>query len=420
MNRNLRHFAFRLLSFGIAATGLAGCGAMHDELPDCPEGLYVRFVYDYNTVQTNGISANLFNDHVGHIQLYVFGEDGQLVASRTVSNSATASPLADYNFNIHFTPEEVPAGHSYRLQAIALNKDWEEALATEGAKYRITSSPAEHENNLVVSLDHAETHTITNDAGEPLYDVDASQPLDIFWHTLTVMPHAPVDSPVVPPLDRTPANFNPYPADDHRVVVESEKATYATVSLIRDTKHLTIGLHQTDPRYKTEISADKFDVTIEDANCSVDHANTVSNEHKLLYTPYASWTVRLNGDGTTDIENSNVPITRASSEDVQERQAHYNIMFNRLMLNDNNDAAENAMLKIREKETGKLIMNLNLPHYLSMGRDAYAMQNYSHQEYLDREHNYHLDLFLSGDRFIALEIHVLSWSKRIQNVDFSK
>ena len=95
-------------------------------------------------------------------------------------------------------------------------------------------------------------------------------------------------------------------------------------------------------------------------------------------------------------------------------------MFNRLMLNDNNDAAENAMLKIREKETGKLIMNLNLPHYLSMGRDAYAMQNYSHQEYLDREHDYHLDLFLSGDRFIALEIHVLSWSKRIQNVDFSK
>lgn len=96
------------------------------------------------------------------------------------------------------------------------------------------------------------------------------------------------------------------------------------------------------------------------------------------------------------------------------------MMFNRLMLNDENSDASNARLLIRDRLTGKTVVDLNLPHYLSMGRDAYAIQNYSHQEYLDREHDYHLDFFLQGDKWVAMEIHVLSWSKRIQNVDFGR
>lgn len=420
---SIRHFAVRFISLAAVSLAMTACNAMHDDRPDCPEGLYVRFVYDYNTVQTNGISADLFNDHVGHVQLYVFDGEGRLVASRSVSNDDMSSPLAEHGFNIHFTPDEVPAGQSYRLQAIALNKDWDAALATDGAKYRVSASPGDHENNLIVSLDHALEPGGQNEQGTPLYPVSASQPLDIFWHTLTVVAHDPVDNAAVPPVDRTPRRFAAYPAAEHRVVVEHEKATYATVSLIRDTKHLTIGLHQTDEQYKKEISADHFDVTIEDANCCVDHANNVNNHHLLSYSPYASWTVRLNDDGTTEIENPRMPASRAEDDadtGVAERQAHYNMMFNRLMLNDENSDASNARLLIRDRLTGKTVVDLNLPHYLSMGRDAYAIQNYSHQEYLDREHDYHLDFFLQGDKWVAMEIHVLSWSKRIQNVDFGR
>ena len=91
-------------------------------------------------------------------------------------------------------------------------------------------------------------------------------------------------------------------------------------------------------------------------------------------------------------------------------------MFNRLMLDDQ-DIDNNASLQIHNKKTGDLVANVNLPYILSVGRQAYEIQNYGHQEYLDREHDYHLDFFLKGGKWIAVEIHVLSWSKRIQNVE---
>jgi len=401
---------------------------MEEDISDCPEGLYVRFVYDFNTVQANGKTADLFNDHVGHIQLYVFDEQGEFVTSRSVSNTSAASPLADNGFTMHFGTDEVPAGHSYRLQAIAMDKDWDTALATEGAKYRITSRPQDHENSLVISLDHA---AAGNDAEttSPL-PVPDDAPLDILWHTLKVTAHNPADGRVALPADRTVAPYYAYPSPDQRVRVEAGKATYATVSLIRDTKHLTIGLHQTDPDKRKDITADRFDVSIIDSNCTVDHSNAVNHDHTLQYSPYASWTVRLDNDGTTSVETVHKGdlgsyvtgrTTRAdgdaSEETVRERQAHYNIMFNRLMLNDDSDS-DNATLLIKEKATGKTVVNINLPHYLSMGRDAYALANYGHQEYLDREYDYHLDFFLAGGKWVAVEIHILSWSKRIQNLDF--
>ena len=422
MIQSLINFGRRVTICAVSLTVLTGCSFIEEDTSDCPEGLYVRFVYDFNTVQANGRHADLFNDHVGHVQLYVYDEDGKLVASRSVSNSENFSPLTDHTFTMHFGADEVPPGHSYRLQAIAMNKDWDEALATDGAKYRITSSPADHENNLIVSLDHA-----TPSGDEDAYHaVSDDAPLDIFWHTLKVTAHEPIDGREMLPSDRTVSPYYVHPSSGDRAKVEAGKATYATVSLIRDTKHLTIGLHQVDADKRKDLTADKFEVSIVDANCCVDHANTVNTHHNLLYTPYASWTVRLDNDGTTSVETVHKGDlgaygtgngTRADEEDtVVERQAHYNMMFNRLMLNDDTETSA-ATLQIKNKETGTVVADINLPHYLSMGRDAYALSNYSHQEYLDREYDYHLDFFLQGNHWIAIEIHVLSWSKRVQNVE---
>ena len=426
MIRSFKHFCTNAVLLSAALVGMTGCSMMDENTDDCPQGLFVRFVYDFNTVIANGRSADLFSDHVGHVQLYVFDEEGKLVTSRKVSNSGAYSPLSEYGYTMHFSPLEVPPGHTYRLQAIALDKDWDEALKSEGAKYRIISSPTEHENNLVVALDHTDPIRADEESEDMLMPVPDSAPLDIFWHTMKVTAHEPVDGRPNYPIDRTVRPYYSYPADDQRVRVEAEKATYATVSLIRDTKHLTIGMHQTDAESRKELTADLFDVTITDANCCVDHANNVNIHHTLQYTPYASWTVRLDEDGTTSVETvhkgdlgnyGSSQASRAEGDDTTvERQAHYNVMFNRLMLNDDTDTPA-AMLRITEKATGKNVVNINLPHYLSMGRDAYALSNFGHQEYLDREYDYHLDFFLSGSKWIAVEIHVLSWSKRVQNVE---
>lgn len=66
-------------------------------------------------------------------------------------------------------------------------------------------------------------------------------------------------------------------------------------------------------------------------------------------------------------------------------------------------------------------MNIDLCYYLSLARNAYEIQNYSPQEYLDREYDYRLDFGIEGSgpeetwKYVTISINVLSWAIRIQN-----
>ena len=410
---NIAASAILLLS-GISA---ASCSMMTEDRDDCPTGLFVRFVYDYNTQR-----ADMFKDHVGHLQVYVFDENGRLAAQRSVSNTASDAPLSRYGYTMHFTPEELPAGHNYRLQAVAMQRDWNTALAAEGAKYRHTTSPTAHSESMMISLDH---HTEPIE-GTSQFAVSSIAPLDTLWHTLRVMPQAPIDDLSIPDIDATHKPYSIYPQSEQTVRIEDGKATYATVSLIRDTKHLNLTLRHVD-HPETAFASD-YEVKIVDNNAHIAHDNNVLTHDSVRYTPYASWTSRLLEDNTVEIEEAHsgnpgqyhAPAARDDGGDgpaVVQRTAHYNLMFNRLLHNaeDNDD---NALLEIHNKNTGALVARVNLPYILSQGRMAYEIQNYGHQEYLDREYDYHLDFFLKGEQWIAVEIHVLSWSRRIQNVDF--
>ena len=98
---------------------------VEEERADCPTGLFIRFIYDYNTMR-----ADMFKDHVGHVQVYIFDEKGRLAAARSVSNTDIDAPLSRYGYMMHFTPEELPTGRSYRIQAVAMQRDWTDALTT--------------------------------------------------------------------------------------------------------------------------------------------------------------------------------------------------------------------------------------------------------------------------------------------------
>lgn len=392
----------------------ASCSMMHEDLDECPTGLYVRFIYDYNTER-----SDMFNDRVGHVQLYIFDEDGRLAAQRRVSNTAFDSPLSRYGYTMHFTEQELPTGHSYRLQAVGMQKDWDEALAAKGAKYRYSTSPTEHSESMVISLDHHSEQI----AGTSQFPVSDDAPLDTLWHTLKVIPHDPTDGLIVPDMDKTAKPYSIYPQEDQLVRVEKDRATYATVSLIRDTKHLSLTLHHVDT--PETVCADDYEIIIIDNNAYLAHDNSVLTRDSVRYTPYASWTTRTFDDGRVEIETvhkgnlgqNRTPSTRDGEEEegakVVERIAYYNLMFNRIMYNGAANP-DNALLVIHNKNTGKLIGPFNLPYYLAYGRGAYEYENYSHQEYLDREHDYHLNLFLKGGEWYAIEVKVLSWSKRIQ------
>lgn len=395
MNRFLHKLTCATI-LGLTLTATS-CSMMTEDEKDCPEGLFVRYVYDYNTMR-----ADMFKDHVGHITLYVYDEDGSKVAERSVSNVNQDNPLANYGYTMHFAPEELKPGR-YRLQAVCLQRDWAQALTSDRAKYQRTEGHSEAED-FNITLEHSEQpHPETG-----RHSVDHHMlPLDTLWHTLKVMTYEPINGMGVPEMHRTSAPYSIYPLEEQYVTVEKERATYATVSLIRDTKQLNITLRQIDN--PADMQHARYEVTIEDDNALLAHDNSVVALHPLEYTPFAAWTTRFTDNGI-EYENGN--------EDgaALERTAHFNVMFNRLV--NHSDQSRCAILKIKNKETGVEVATINLPYILSQGRDAYSYYNYSPQEYLDREHDYHLDFLLKGDTWMycSVRIDVLSWSKRIQNV----
>ncbi len=380
------------------AVAFGACTMMEEDRSDCPTGLYVRFVYDYNTQR-----ADMFKDHVGYVTVYVYDESGNKVAEKSVANTLATMPLAQYGYTMHFTEAELPAGHRYRLQAVAMQKDWDEALATPGAKYR-RNNPT-NATSLTISLDHEPATT----PGAATSGVSNAAPLDTLWHTLKVMSLEPTYGYSAPAMPKTTKPYSVYPVEDQMVTLRPGYATYATISLIRDTKHLNVTLRQLDN--PADINADDYEVTIVDDNAVLGADNSLLPGDSLLYTPYAQWTTCYDEDGT-HLEGDIHPATRST---VLNRTAHYNLMFNRLMYDD--DSAKCAKLRIRNKQTGETVALINLPSILAECRIS-PEWNYSAQEYLDREYDYELDFFLKGSewQYVDIHIHILSWTKRKQNV----
>lgn len=392
---------FSKISLGCMIFSLAisasSCTMLEDDVDYCPKGLYVRFVYDYNIQR-----ADMFKDHVGYVALSLFNEDGQKVAERAVSNLGSDNPLATYGYTMHFDQAELPAGR-YRLQAVAMQRDWDDALASDGAKYRRNNAGVADE--LLITLDHSSDVI----PGTQRHAVDDSAPLDTLWHTLKVMPREPQDGLDVPEMPHTAKPYSVYPLEDQYVTVTDNMATYATVSLIRDTKHLNVTLRQIDN--PNVMSHTDYEVRIYDNNGVLAHDNATVASDSLQYTPYAMWTSDLSDEAPSVNGMSAAPA-------IINRTAHYDLMFNRLIYSAKEN--EGAHLEIINRKNGHRIAFLNLPAILADGRIAYDICNYSPQEYLDREYNYRLDFILRGDEWVYcdLVIDVLSWAKRYQNEVF--
>lgn len=389
-------FKFFSIALATSALGLGAgsCSMMTNDLDDCPAGLYVRFVYDYNTQR-----ADMFKDHVGHVKLYVYDESGRKVAEKEVSNNGSDRPLKRYGYMMHFEDGELAPGR-YRLQAVGMQRDWETALGDKGARYR-RNDPASH-TDLQVTLDHdANRHQLTN-----RHHVSNEAPLDTLWHTLRVMSHAPMDGDVIPDMEETVKPFSVYPLEDQYVTIQKERATYATISLVRDTKHLNVSIRQVDN--SASISHEDFEVRVLDSNGVLAHDNELAECDELLYAPYSARTSHFDENGPA---NKSSRATAAIYD-----AAHYDMMFNRLVY-DSKNPDDNARLQILNRNTGELVADINLTATLAQGRQAWTQYQYGNQEYLDREYDYRLDFILKGDQWLYCDvvINVLDWSKRIQN-----
>ena len=334
---------------------LSSCNdLMHDDLPPCDMGVDLQFKYDYNVQR-----ADMFNDHVGGVCVFVFDEQGNLVARQDAANEGKSQPLKDPNYAMRI---DLQPG-KYRFATFAFQKKYEEALSQAGAKFHIEAPAAgESIEKLRARLDR--------NAGKV---ENQALPLDTLWQGLS----------------------------NETVEVKDLQITHHTISLIRDTKQLTISLHQLDE--PADIHADDFSYQITDANGYINYDNSLLPDEELTYTPYKTWTTEFTTPEGT----------------VQERTAHAALMFSRLVLHPATENDKNAILSIWNKKTGEEVVRINLADFLAQGRGAFEAMNYSAQEFLDREYDYKLDFFLKGDKwqYVKLGISILDWSKRIQRAD---
>ena len=342
--------------FIMAGSLLASCNdLMHDDLPPCDMGVDLQFKYDYNVQR-----ADMFNDHVGGLSVFVYDEQGNFIARHDAYNDAVSQPLKDPNYAMRINLEP----GKYRFATFAFQKKYEDALAQPGAKFQI-ALPQQGDN---ITALHAR---LDREQGKVN---NQSQPLDTLWQGLS----------------------------NELVEVKDLQVTRHTIGLVRDTKQLTISLHQTDE--PANINADDFSYQITNANGDISYDNSLLPDEELTYTPYYTWTTEFK-----DTEGN-----------VKERTAHAALMFSRLIWHPKEENDKNAILTITNKTTGEEVARINLADCLAQGRGAFEALHYSAQEFLDREYDYKLDFFLQGNqwKYVQLSISILDWSKRIQRVDF--
>ena len=345
------------------------CSMMETDLSHCPPvdtGLYISFKYDYNIQR-----SDMFRDHVGGVTAYIFDAQDKFVTQQSENNVTLTGyvPLKAYDYQMRL---DLPEG-TYRVVALAHQKAYEETLLGKGAKYRrVELSPGDDISKLQVLLDRQSTS-------------DASSRVDISGVSQVVHENLPLDT-LFHAISQTITRAGAQSSD--------------TLSMTRNTKMLTIGLRQLDDQ--ANISTDDFEVYILDNNGTTNYDNSVEQDEDIMYSPHDTWTTEF-----TDTDGN-----------VLQRAAHYGINFNRLIYYDT--PSDNALLVIRNKATQAEVAVINLPDCLAQGRNAVERYQYSAQEFLDREYNYKLDFFLKGDSwlYIDLSISILSWSKRIQNIDF--
>lgn len=364
MTKVFRHIKHITLMVTVAL--ISSCSMMTEDLPECETLVRVSFKYDYNIQR-----ADMFHDHVGMVRLFVIDADNETVVRDVTYSNRDNNDILTTDRNRYFTVtfNDLPQGRNYRFMAVALQRPYDETLAPATDKF-IGTFPALGENANKLQMRLTRSDDIDEQGRHRVTAPDCG--LDTLWigNTFDAI-HVPEHS-----------NSNQIIAD--------------TISMVRDTKYLSLTLRQLDA--PTAISDDMFRVEITDNNGYLAWNNNLLPDDNLLYTPHAQW--------TSEVLNSD--------NEVTERAAHFDISFSRLMYYMGEG---NASLRIFRTTDNVCVADINLPSILSQGRNAFEIYNYSPQEYLDREYDYDLDLFLleSEWKYISVKVNIVAWAIRIQN-----
>lgn len=221
------------------------CDMMTEDRDDCPMGLYLNFKYDYNLER-----ADMFNDHVGAVDVYVFDENGKYVTRQSEANVGSSLPLAvpTYSMKMDLDPGK------YKFIVLAGQNSYSEQMESGRARFvRSDLTAGDDMTALDVRLE-------TTQQGSDMLLVDNhGLPLDTLWHGMEVEP----------------------------VEVFAGKPTYHTISLMRDTKKINVTMRELDD--PTQMDVANYDMTITDRNSHILWDNSLDETSTVVYTPHATW-----------------------------------------------------------------------------------------------------------------------------------
>jgi len=210
----------RMLALLVAGAGLTSCTDwMYDDRSGCEHGLWLSFKYDYNLQRADLI------DHVGSIGVFVYDEEGRYVTSFVQPDMHQAEP-----YRMYF---DLPEGR-YRFIALADQHEYEDLEEPSGMYLSEAPQPGDRMEDFSVMLKHVHV-------GDDWAIVDREvNPLDTLWYAIS----------------------------EQSVYVPADRYAYDTLSLVRDTKSISISLREID-------HPERMDV--DDYTFSISHRNLIMN-----------------------------------------------------------------------------------------------------------------------------------------------
>ena len=241
-NKTIRNI-IGVITAAVQMIAFTACDSLvYDDLEACPEGLRLRFVYDYNME-----FANAFYSQVDCLTLLIYDKDGNYIATRTETTEAL---LSDENWRMDL---DLPAGE-YNLVAYGGMECPKASFA-----FRTEPSGATSMHDLNVYL---KPELLTRPMGTELHH--------LYYGRLNV-------------------TVNP----------ENTDYTEATVYMMKDTNDLRIVLQHTDG---TPVDYNEFTYELTADNTLLGWNNDVIPTGVTTFMPYATGNAMAGIDGFTGNE----------------------------------------------------------------------------------------------------------------------
>lgn len=243
-NRNIQSTLLgAMMLVAPAVAGLSSCsGVVYDDLAPCPEGLQLRFIYDYNME-----FANAFPSQVHCLTLFVYDEEGNYLKTIT---ETSRERLSDENYRMTI---DLPEG-KYSLVAYG-------GMACDESSFHFVQTPTE--NSKLTDLSVSLNSSIMN------------RPVGTELHKLF------------------------YGRIETEVKKETMDYEEYTLPMMRDTNNLRIVLQQLDGE---SVDDRDFDYEVIDDNTLMAWNNDVTPVSPFSYLPWTQGQVSLGMNSFTGNE----------------------------------------------------------------------------------------------------------------------